>query len=151
MVASPDLKAGVIWAGLMGSYQDLLERWWWPRWGYVDGTPESGAESTDDQARWFREIEAAYGTFETNPEFWDSIDATAYLNDISGPVQLHHGTADASVAVEFSTRLFDKMDALDLPVELYIYEGDNHNISNNFGAAMARSIEFFDRYVKSVE
>jgi hypothetical protein len=34
-------------------------------------------------------------------------------------------------------------------VELYIYEGDNHNISNNFSVAMQRTIEFFDRYLKT--
>jgi hypothetical protein len=35
--------------------------------------------------------------------------------------------------------------------ELYIYPGDNHNISANFGVAMQRSITFFDRRVKGVE
>jgi len=34
------------------------------------------------------------------------------------------------------------------PVELYTYENDNHNISNHFGTAMERSIQFFDTYVK---
>jgi hypothetical protein len=33
-------------------------------------------------------------------------------------------------------------------VELYTYEGDDHNISNSFSIAMTRSIEFFDRYLK---
>jgi hypothetical protein len=35
-------------------------------------------------------------------------------------------------------------------VEYYKYEGDNHNISNNFSTAMQRSIEFFDRFVKNI-
>ena len=148
MVASPDIKAGVIWAGLMGSYQDLLENWWWPRWGYVDGTPGPGQEADDERNRWMREIEAMYGTFEENPAFWNTVDTTAYLADLSGPIQLHHGTADTSVAVEFSANLFVQIQTLDLPVELYVYEGDNHNISNNFGTAMARSIDFFDRHLK---
>jgi hypothetical protein len=34
--------------------------------------------------------------------------------------------------------------------ELYTYEGDNHNLSNSFGTAMQRSIEFFDLHVKGV-
>jgi uncharacterized protein len=33
-------------------------------------------------------------------------------------------------------------------VELYLYEGDNHNISHSFSIAMQRTIEFFDRYLK---
>ena len=38
-----------------------------------------------------------------------------------------------------------------MPVELYIYEGDNHNISVNFATAMARSIQFFDTHVKGTD
>jgi fermentation-respiration switch protein FrsA (DUF1100 family) len=40
------------------------------------------------------------------------------------------------------------MEAAGQPVELYIYDGDNHNLSINFSTAMQRSIEFFDEYVK---
>ena len=33
-------------------------------------------------------------------------------------------------------------------VELFVYEGDDHNISANFNVAMQRSIEFFDKNLK---
>ena len=33
-------------------------------------------------------------------------------------------------------------------IELYIYTGDDHNISSNFGIAAQRSVEFFDKYLK---
>jgi dipeptidyl aminopeptidase/acylaminoacyl peptidase len=92
-----------------------------------------------------------YGTPEENPEFWDSISPTAYLADLSGPLQLHHGTADESVPVEFSQNLYDQLIEIDERTELYIYEGDNHNLSNSFGTAMQRSIQFFDKYVKGIE
>jgi hypothetical protein len=36
------------------------------------------------------------------------------------------------------------MQAAGQPVELYIYEGDDHNLSENFSAAMQRTIQFFD-------
>jgi len=41
-----------------------------------------------------------------------------------------------------------QIQAVGKPVELFTYQGDNHNISANFGRAMARSIRFFDTYVK---
>jgi hypothetical protein len=41
------------------------------------------------------------------------------------------------------------MQAANRVVEFYSYEGDNHNISGNFSLAMQRSIEFFDRYLKT--
>ena len=89
-----------------------------------------------------------YGPLEENPEFWAAISPNSYLSDLSGPIQLHHGTADTSVPVEFSETLQTQIQAVGKPVELFTYEGDNHNISLNFGSAMARSIQFFDTYVK---
>ena len=35
-----------------------------------------------------------------------------------------------------------------MPIEINIYPGDNHNISANFNTAMARSVAFFDRWLK---
>jgi fermentation-respiration switch protein FrsA (DUF1100 family) len=89
-----------------------------------------------------------FGSPEENPEFWNSISANSYLSDLSGPIQLHHGTADEDVPLEFSESLFYQMLEANQYVEIYKYEGDNHNISNSFGSAMQRTIEFFDRFVK---
>ena len=140
MVITKDIKAGVIWAGVVGSYPDMLTRW---RRGSGSAiTPTPSARS------WRFSLMNLYGSPEENPEFWNSISANSYLNDLSGPIQLHHGTADADVPLEFSELLFYQMMNANQYVELYKYEGDNHNISNYFSTAMQRTIEFFDRYVK---
>ena len=94
---------------------------------------------------------ATYGTPEENPAFWDSISANAFLEEISGPVQLHHGTGDTVVPPAFSEILYDQMQEAGQVVELYTYEGDNHNISASFNQAMAESVAFFDAHVKDWE
>jgi hypothetical protein len=33
-------------------------------------------------------------------------------------------------------------------VEFYTYDGDDHNLSQNLGVALERSVAFFDQYVK---
>jgi dipeptidyl aminopeptidase/acylaminoacyl peptidase len=91
---------------------------------------------------------AHYGTPKENPEFWDPLSANSYLEDLSGPLQLHHGTGDATVPVEFSRILFDQVLEAGGASELYEYSGDNHNLSNSFALATRRSIEFLERYVK---
>ena len=139
MVVSPDVKVGVIWAGVVGSYPDMMTRW---RRSGPAPTPPSGAR------RWRAEWMETYGTPEENPEFWNSVSATSYLTDLSGPVQLHHGTQDEDVPLEFSELLAQRVSDAGKTVELYTYPGDNHNISNYFSEAMSRTIEFYDRYLK---
>jgi dipeptidyl aminopeptidase/acylaminoacyl peptidase len=143
MVTTSDIKAGVIWAGVVASYPDLFSRWRRPN-NDIFPTPDPNSR----RGRWRRELFNTYGSPEENPEFWAAISPTSFLNDLSGPIQLHHGTADPSVPAEFSETLYEQMQAGGYPVELYVYEEDNHNISTNFGTAMTRSIQFFDTHVK---
>lgn len=89
-----------------------------------------------------------YGTPEENPAFWASISSNTYVGDLSGPLQLHHATTDTTVPVEYSETLYEQVLEAGRPAELYLYEGDNHNLFANFWTAMGRSIEFFDTYVK---
>jgi dipeptidyl aminopeptidase/acylaminoacyl peptidase len=137
MVISGDIKVGVIWGGVVAPYPDIFTRW---NAGARQTTPAYGS--------WTYSMEQAYGTPETNPDFWNSISANAYLRDLHGPIQLHHSTTDEEVPVEFSQMLYDEMLQANQNAELYTYEGDNHNISRNFDLAMQRTVEFFNRYLK---
>jgi dienelactone hydrolase len=141
MVASEDIKAGVIWAGVVASYPDLLERWT-RRAGSSDAPPSRPRS-------WRVTLAETFGTPEENPIFWDSISANSYLEDLSGPVQLHHGTGDTHVPIEFSASLNEQIQAAGRLVEYYEYQGDDHNLSNAFSLAMGRSIAFFDQHVKT--
>lgn len=141
MVVDGDIKAGVIWAGVVASYEDLLTRWRRPS---SAATPSVNSTAR----RWRDSLVELYGNPEENPQFWDALSANSYLQDLSGPLQLHHGTADTSVPVEFSTTLTSQVREAGGYVEYFIYDGDNHNLSINFSDAMFRSISFFDKYVK---
>jgi dipeptidyl aminopeptidase/acylaminoacyl peptidase len=144
VVISDEIKAGVIWGGVVVSYPDMVELWWTAREENGWPTPEPGSR----RGAWRTEWAELYGSFEENPEFWAAISANTYLTDLSGPIQLHHGTSDESVPHVLSEVLYDEITAVDLPVELYLYKDDNHNISVNFWTAMQRTVEFFDLYVK---
>ena len=90
-----------------------------------------------------------FGSPEENPGFWQSISANFYLGDVSGPIQLHHGTADSSVPIEFSEKLETQLKEIGKEVEFYQYQGDDHNISQNLSLALQRSVEFFDGSLKN--
>lgn len=146
MVINPEIRAGVIWAGVVGSYTDLVERW--RRTPTPSGGTPQPTFTPRPGRRWRAELIEQYGPPEENPAFWNSISANAYLAELSGPVQLHHGTADRSVPIEFSERLYQQISDAGKTAEYYSYEGDDHNIATSFGLAMQRTIEFFDRYLK---
>jgi len=138
MVISADIKAAVIWGGVVAPYPDLFTRW---NVGARLTTPARGS--------WVYSLEQQYGSVDQNPQFWNSISANSYLSDLNRPIQLHHSITDEEVPVEFSQMLYDEMRAANQTVELYTYAGDNHNISHNFNLAMQRTVEFFDKYLKS--
>jgi dipeptidyl aminopeptidase/acylaminoacyl peptidase len=141
MVISPDIKAGVVWAGVVAPYPDLFSRW-------RRSTGPTPMPTFSSSGRWRSDWVAQYGSPEENPQFWSMVSANSHLAGISGPVQLHHGTADESVPLELSEILYQELQDVGKTAELYTYPGDNHNISNSFGQAMTRTIEFYNRYLK---
>lgn len=141
MVVNRDIKAGVIWAGVVASYPDLVNNW-------RRGTFTPPTTIPTRALGWRSQLTSRYGSPEENPKFWNSISANSFLKDISGPIQLHHGTADTSVPILFSEKLEGQMKTVGKKVEFYIYEGDDHNLTGNFNIAIQRSIDFFDRYLK---
>ena len=143
MVVRDDIKAGVIWAGVVGSYPDMLESW--TRRNAIPASIPQRAR------RWREVLLEDYGSPEENPEFWASISANSYLTDLSGPVQLHHGTNDGDVPILFSELLYNEILTAGELAEFYTYPGDDHNLSANLGTALQRSVAFFDQYVKNAE
>jgi dipeptidyl aminopeptidase/acylaminoacyl peptidase len=133
MVIRADIRAGVIWGGVVAPYADLLSHW--------KATPPATLSS--GASGWRQGFIGQYGSPEENPDFWNAISPDSYLADLSGPLQLHHAKGDEEVPVAFSENLYAKAQAQGAKVELYLYESDNHNISNNFSLAMQRTIAFF--------
>ncbi len=142
MVITKDVKAGVIWAGVVASYKDMANNW-------RRSTPWQASEHERTFRRPNRQaLIEEYGDFDENPEFWDSISPLAFVKDVSGPIQLHHGTNDEDVPFEFSKSLNEALEAEQKSTELFLYEGDDHNLNQNLYTALDRSVTFFDLYLK---
>jgi dipeptidyl aminopeptidase/acylaminoacyl peptidase len=140
MVTSKDVKAGVIWSGVVGSYLNLMNNWHHTTTGeYVPTTRDR---------HWRQDLLQTYGSPQENPQFWASISPNTYVSDLSGPLQLHHDVADGEVPFQFSQELYDEVKQAGGTAELFSYPGDDHNIAQSFSLAMQRTIAFFDKYVK---
>lgn len=146
MVIDSTIKAGVIWAGVVGSYEDMYSLWWSRR----ERTPWSPSKKEQEVPgrRRSQDIIREIGQPNGN-NFWRSISANYHLQYVSGPLQIHHGTGDATVPWELSLELEKDLKEAQKPYELYTYKGGDHNLSGaHFTAAMKRTIEFFDTHVK---
>lgn len=145
VVDTKDIKAAVIWGGVIGSYDELLNNWQ-RRVPFRPGPRELALRNSGRQS-----LITKYGSPSANPTFWNSIDPTNYVSDITAPVQLDAGGSDEEVPVAFSQSLYEKLKNAGKNVEFYVYPGSDHNISQGFDLAMQRSLAFFDKYVKGGE
>lgn len=142
MVVSNDVKAGVIWGGVVASYEDMMTNWnrsrpWQP------SNRETAARRPSRQ-----ELIDQFGNSDENSEFWQSISPIYHVETISGPIQLHHGQADDVVPYQFSESLHQALIAANQTVEYYSYNNGDHNISGvYFSQAMNRTIDFFKKYL----
>jgi uncharacterized protein len=119
VLISPDIKAAAFWAGVVGSYEDMFET-------YVDKIP------------FLKDIDK-------NPLVRDGIEPYNYLDEITIPIALYHGTADKSVPVELSIHLKLELKKLGKGVEYHEYADDDHNISQNVSRAWEETIDFFNK------
>lgn len=143
MVVKDDVKAGVIWAGVVASYQDMAENW------HRRSTWQPTQREQVFRRPGRQELIEKYGDFSANPDFWKQISPIFFVSDISGPLQIHHGAADTDVPVLFSQRLSEAMLAAGKTAEYFTYPNGDHNLSSpDFETAITRSLEFFDKYLK---
>ncbi len=142
VVNTKDVKAGVIWAGVVADYEDMANNWTRSK-PFVLSEREKSFSRPNRQT-----LVEKYGNFQSNPDFWKSIAPISFVNDISSPVQIHHGSDDEEVPVLFSRRLEEALKREEKVIEFYQYDGDDHNISNNLELALERSKNFFNKYLK---
>ena len=130
-VVTDQVRAHVYWAGVVGSYVDMLET----HIGRIEFLRRLSPPVIEE-----------FGLPSENPDYWQRIDPFAYLDTVSAPIQLHHGNSDSSVPVELSVSLHEALLEAGKEVELYRYPGMDHNFYGQaFEDAMSRTVEFFRR------
>lgn len=139
---SNDIKAVVIWGGVVGSFSDIIYNWQ----NKVTYKPEM--EDLYLRNLGLSTLMAKNGTPSQNPEFWNGIDPTYNLDYINAPFQIHVGLSDNQVPPAFSKYLYDKLILSKKNAWYYEYPGANHDINQSFSLAMKRTIEFFNKYLK---
>ena len=74
---------------------------------------------------------------------------SGFLDRIQAPLQLHQGTADDAVPVEWSREFVQKIrrDNEDIEIEYFEYNGADHQLNGGWDRVVARDLNFFDEYL----
>jgi dipeptidyl aminopeptidase/acylaminoacyl peptidase len=141
MLVEPAIKAGVIWAGAVYSYDDF-EKYAITDTSFVPPSTESPG------SRRSREIFQTYGRPNMAEPFWQAVSLTKNIDHLQSPLQLHHAIDDDTVNIGYSRDLAAILEASGKIYEFYEYDSGGHNIASpSFELAMQRTITFFQKYL----
>ena len=142
MLIEPDIKAGVIWAGAVYSYDDFATY-------RISDTSYAGvASSQSPSRRRGQELRAAYGEPNSAVPYWRAVSLTEHIELLQSPLQLHHAINDDVVNVGYSRDLAGVLAEHNKLHEFYEYAGGGHNIdSPYFEEAMLRTVAFFQKHL----
>lgn len=104
-------------------------------------------DESDDKGKLIREELA---------KFEDDYDTDLYSIDnyydrIKAPIQLHQGSNDDAVPIDWSNDLAKTLSDLNIDVEYYTYQGADHNLSPSWNTVVAKDVAFFKKYSQVVD
>jgi dipeptidyl aminopeptidase/acylaminoacyl peptidase len=142
MLVEPDVKAGVIWAGAVFSYEDLAT------YGISDSSYRPPATPENSPATEFlsssRIIIATYNWPDLDHPYWNAISLTENLAYLNRPIELHHAENDPVVDINYSYELAGRLQEENKIYGFYIYQEGGHNLNSpTFEQAMWRTVQFF--------
>ncbi len=150
MEVSDQIKAGVIWAGAVYSYQDFA-KYRISDNSYVRPSQPEQSQVEDPNRLNSGQLDILRSdpnTINFSDPLWTSISLTANLHYLTAPLQIHHAVNDSVVNIGYSRDLGSALKADQKTYEYYEYQGGGHNISDPyFTTAMQRTIDFFKKYL----
>jgi len=73
----------------------------------------------------------------------DQFAITDYFDKIKAPVQLHQGTSDDAIPVDWSNQLDKQLENAGVEVNYFVYPGADHNLRPSWDTVIQRDLEFF--------
>ena len=142
MLVEPDVRAGVIWAGAVYSYDDFVA------YRISDPSSTPALREQSPSRRRARELIETYGEPNSEEPFWQAVSLTKNIEYLQSPLQIHHAANDSVVNIGYSRDLAAALAENSKVYEFYEYAGGGHDIdSPYFDQAMLRTLVFFQKYL----
>jgi dipeptidyl aminopeptidase/acylaminoacyl peptidase len=153
--AETRIKAAVLYSPVSADDVDIINRWGMGCFGDIaEGELIVGCNSSDvipDDLP--RNLQDAYRFAASDADTLKEISPFYHLDYLTVPIQIHYGTEDgkfiSGTPPQWSVKLTQGLRDAGKEVELLQYEGEGHSfIGQPWFDFMARTLRFFDKYVK---
>lgn len=138
LAAQPGLvDAGVVWAPVSSDVRDNFERWIRPDPGRAGIAQEIIRRYGDPGSR--------------RPavrRFWRGASPRTYVDRITEPVMVHHGTADDTCPIRWSNATVRAMRVAGVEVDYRVYDREGHAFGPQFLTSMERTDRFLRRHLR---
>jgi len=152
MLVTNQVKAGVIWAGAVYSYEDFGKYRIQDNSFSPSQTRPSAVLISDpnrDTNQYISKLRENYKEIDFKSDYWKEISLTENINYLEMPLQIHHSINDSVVNIGYSRDLVDVLKQSNKTYEYYEYQYGNHNIEGvSFNTAMDRTVTFFKNNLK---
>ena len=115
------------------------------------------SRTADNFNRWIRDdpgrdglsdfILNRYGEPREARRFWREVSPRTYVDRITEPVLIHHGTADESCPIRWSRQTLRAMKAAGVDARMHTYPGEPHAFVADWPLSMRRTTGFFRRHL----
>ncbi|MET8829334.1 prolyl oligopeptidase family serine peptidase [Streptomyces sp. NPDC004610] len=113
----------------------------------VSARPEENIDFYQEGQPVVAEIEEENGTPEENPEFWREASPLTYVDRVTEPLLVHHGTEDVNALIEWSREAVSVFEEAGKDVELLTYEGEAHTFYSQWPDSMEATMDFFEEHL----
>jgi uncharacterized protein len=149
------IKAAVIYSSVSPDLADIIDRWGPGCLGDITaGELQYGCNSSDILPLDLPDdLIASYFNSAADPEMLRAVSPLYHLDLVTAPVQIDYGTQDGLVLAgtppEWSKKMYAGFMEAGKDAQIFAYEGEKHSfIGDPWFVFMARSTQFFDKYVK---
>jgi uncharacterized protein len=156
LTLEPRIQAAVLYSPVSADFADVIDRWGPGCFGDIaQGELILGCNSSDVIPESLpRQVQDAYRFAASDADTLREISPYYRLNYVDVPIQIHYGTEDGTylsgTPPQWSVKLTQALRDAGKQAELYQYEGEGHSfIGQPWFDFMARTLRFFDKYVKS--
>jgi uncharacterized protein len=155
LTIDPRIKAAALYSPVSADFADLINRWGPGCFGDIaQGELIVGCNSSDVIPENLpREVQDAYRFAASDADTLRETSPYYHLDHVNVPIQIHYGTEDGTylsgTPPQWSVKLTQALRDAGKQAELYQYEGEGHSfIGQPWFDLMARTLRFFDKYVK---